>query len=160
MPLLHKRFDGRSNFKQSSMKKSFLIVLLMIYCTTVMAQKDREAIQATVVGFFNGLSLIDADTLRYYSTADFELLEDGEVWNMDTLIKRIMPRKGSNVKRFNSFTFITTSIDKNRAWVSYHNTADFTLADKQRQLKWLESAVLVKSKGRWRIQLLHSTVKK
>jgi hypothetical protein len=160
MPLLHKRFDGRSNFKQSSMKKSFLIVLLMIYCTTVMAQKDREAIQATVVGFFNGLSLIDADSLRHYSTADFELLEDGEVWNMDTLIKRIMPRKGSNVKRFNSFTFITTSIDKNRAWVSYHNTADFTLADKQRQLKWLESAVLVKSKGRWRIQLLHSTVKK
>jgi hypothetical protein len=142
------------------MKKSFLFVLLVICSASVMAQKDRQAVQAAVVGFFNGMSLIDADTLRHYSTADFELLEDGEVWNIDTLIKAIMPRKGSNIKRVNSFSFITTRVHKNMAWVSYHNTADFTLAEKQRQVRWLESAVLVKSKGRWRIQLLHSTKKK
>jgi hypothetical protein len=104
------------------MKKSLFFVLLMFYCAGVNAQKDRQAIQATVIGFFNGLSLIDADTLRYYSTADFELLEDGEVWNLDTLINIITPRKGSNITRVNSFTFLTTKVHKNMAWVSYHNT--------------------------------------
>lgn len=142
------------------MKKSFLIVLLMFCGASVMAQKDQQAIQASVVGFFNGMSLINADTLRYYTTTDFELLEDGEVWNMDTLISKIMPRKGSNINRVNTFKFITFRIEKNMAWVSYHNTADFTLAEKHRQVRWLESAVLVKNKGRWRMQLLHSTVKK
>ena len=139
------------------MKKLFVIFFLFLSVSDIMAQKDSQSIQATVIGFFNGLSLINSDTLKHYTTSDFELLEDGEVWNMDTLVNAVKPLKGSNMIRVNSFNFLTTKIQKDIAWVSYYNTADYTMDEKKRQVRWLESAVLVKTKGRWKIQLLHST---
>ena len=75
------------------MRKVILLSFIIIGSTKLFAQKDQRQIEATVVGFFNGLSLVNADTLRQYSTIDFHLLEDGQVWNLDTLINKIMPRK-------------------------------------------------------------------
>lgn len=139
------------------MKGIFFISLFAMCSTHLLAQKDKRKIEATVVGFFNGLSLVNADTLKYYSTTDFQLLEDGQVWNMDTLINKIMPRKNSKIERINTFEFIRTEQSGNMAWVSYNNSAEFRLGEKQQIMKWLESAVLTKSKGSWKIQLLHST---
>lgn len=139
------------------MKKIFPIIILIIYSNQLIAQKDKEKIESAIIGLFNGLSLINADTLNYYATPDFHLLEDGEVWNMDTLLNRIMPRKNANIKRINKFEFIRTVQKKNMAWVSYLNTAEFSQGDKKRTVKWMESAVLQKENKRWRIQLLHST---
>ena len=81
------------------MKQIIFISLFFIHSTELIAQKDKIQIEAAVVGFFNGLSLINADSLQHYSTSDFHLLEDGEVWNMDTLLSKVMPRKNSNIQR-------------------------------------------------------------
>lgn len=121
------------------------------------AQKDEVNIKGTIVGFFNGLSLINIDTMEYYSTTDFHLLEVGMIWNLDTLINKIMPLKNSNFQRINTFEFIRINQTKKTAWVSYHNSALYSLDGKQRTKKWLESVVVVKRKGRWKIQMMHST---
>ena len=135
-----------------------LFISVFIICTTdLFAQKDKINIEASITGFFNGLSLVNADTLKHYSTTDFQLLEDGQVWNLDTLLSKVMPRKNSNIQRVNTFEFIRTTQSGNMAWVSYHNSALFTKGDKQKTMNWMESAVLVKDKGRWRIQMMHST---
>jgi hypothetical protein len=139
------------------MKKVILVSLIVISSVDLYAQKEKNKIEATIVAFFNGLSLINSDTLKYYSTSDFQLLEDGEVWNLDTLISKIMPLKNSNLQRTNQFEFIKIEQNKNNAWVSYNNSAEFRLGEKQQIIKWLESAVLIKNKGRWKIQMLHST---
>lgn len=139
------------------MKGIFFVSLFVIYSNNLLAQKDRNKIEATVVGFFNGLSLVNADTLKFYATPDFQLLEDGQVWNMDTLINKIMPRKNSKIERVNTFEFVRTEQSGNMAWVSYNNSAEFRLGEKHQIMRWLESAVLTKSKGNWKIQLLHST---
>ena len=139
------------------MRKVILLSFIIIGSTKLFAQKDQRQIEATVVGFFNGLSLVNADTLRQYSTIDFHLLEDGQVWNLDTLINKIMPRKNSGIKRINTFEFLKTEQAGKMAWVSYRNSADFSLGEKQQTIKWLESAVLIESQGRWKIQMLHST---
>lgn len=76
---------------------------------------------------------------------------------MDTLVSKISVRKNSGIKRVNKFQFIKTEQNENIAWVSYHNTADFSLNEKQQTVNWLESAVLKKESGRWKIKLLHST---
>jgi len=143
-------------------KKHFMRVMLfaslfVMYSMNLLAQKDKNKIEGTVVGFFNGLSLVNADTLKYYSTADFQLLEDGQVWNMDTLVNKIMPRKNSKIERVNSFQFIRIEQRGNMAWVSYNNSAEFRLGEKQQIMRWMESAVLTKSNGSWKIQMLHST---
>lgn len=138
--------------------KSILFIAVFIICSnSLLAQKDKNKIEATVAGFFNGLSLVDPDTLKYYSTPDFQLLEDGQVWNLDTLISKVMPRKNSKIVRVNKFDFIKTAQSGNMAWVSYHNSAEFRLGEKQQILRWMESAVLIRTGGSWKIQLLHST---
>ena len=139
------------------MKSLPVIFLFLISSTAIHAQKDQRKIEASIVGFFNGLSLLNQDTLSYYTASDFQLLEDGEVWNLDTLVNKIMPRKNSKVQRINKFEFIKVEQNGSMAWVSYNNQADFRLGEKQQTLKWLESAVLIKDKGRWKIQMLHST---
>jgi hypothetical protein len=139
------------------MKKIFVLLIFSCASTVVFAQKDSIGIKASIVGFFNGLSLISSDTLKYYTTGDFHLLEDGEIWNMDTLINRITPRKGLGIKRINHFKFIMFRQKGNMAWVSYFNTAELSLGDKQQKINWLESAVLVEERNRWKIQMLHST---
>ena len=139
------------------MKRILLTALIVISATGLFAQKDKASIEGTIVGFFNGLSLVDADTLKFYTTPDFQLLEDGEVWNLDTLLNKVMPRKNSKVQRINKFEFLRTEQNGKMAWVSYHNSAEFRLGEKQQVVRWIESAVLVKDKGRWKMQLLHST---
>jgi hypothetical protein len=43
------------------------------------------------------------------------------------------------------------------AFVSYHNTASIRANNKDKVLKWLESAVLVKMGEEWKVKMLHST---
>ncbi len=134
----------------------FLLVATFSYKTAV-AQEEKKEIEATIRYFFDGLSEIDVQKLRDHTTADFHLLEMGEVWTLDTLINKIAPRKGLGIVRVNRFDFIRVEQTGSIAWVSYFNRADMSFNEKKRSIKWLESAVLVKEKGKWRIQLLHST---
>lgn len=139
------------------MKKLFFITLLVIASAQLFAQAEKKPIEASIVGFFNGLSLVNADTLKYYTTTDFLLLESGEIWNLDTLVNKVMPMKNLNISRVNAFEFITIEQQGKMAWVGYHNAATYRMGDKERVAKWLETAVLVKEQGRWKIRMLHST---
>ena len=120
---------------------------------------QRDSIEATIIRFFDGLSEVNPAKLKEHCTADFLLLEVGEVWNMDTLISKISRMRHVNFKRVNTFSFIRTEQQGDIAWTSYHNTADFAVDDRKRSVNWLESAVLVREAGKWKIKLLHSTRK-
>ena len=121
----------------------------MLYCL--------RPIEITISRFFDGISEIHEEKLRATVTEDFILLENGHLWNMDTLVTKVKNPKNPGIRRVNKFEFIKTEREGNTAWVSYHNTADFSLNEKQQTVKWLESAVLRKEKGKWKIKLLHST---
>lgn len=139
------------------MKQLFFLLLFVLSMQTGFSQNESQKIQSAVIGLFNGLSLFNPDTLRYYSSSDFELLEDGEIWSMDRLINEVVPKKNAGIVRINKFEFISTRQQGNMAWVSYKNTAEISRGDKHQTIRWLESAVLVKQKGMWKIQMLHST---
>jgi hypothetical protein len=140
------------------MKRIYCLLLFVVSISPALyAQREKENIEMSISKFFDGFSELAINKLKEYSTADFILLENGEVWNLDTLISKISGRKNSNVRRVNKFEFIKTEQNRKVAWVSYHNTAEFTVNEKQQTVKWLESAVLVKEKGIWKIKLLHST---
>lgn len=142
------------------MKKIIFSVLLVLAFVNSNAQQktmvQKEAEQ-TVINFFEALSALDFDKMRYY-TKNIKLVEYGEVWNIDTLINAMKPSVGKNEKRINTLVFLDTEIKENTAWLIYNNTADFEADGKKGRMKWLESVVLVKDEGRWKISLLHSTV--
>lgn len=145
------------NFKTIMKPIILLFTLMLCFSISSSAQKEKDSIENAITRFFDGISEINPGVLRDYSTSDFLLLENGEVWTVDTLINKLSTRRNSNLVRINKFRFIKTEQDGNIAWVSYHNTAEFRLNDKQQTVRWLESAVLVKDKTRWKIKLMHST---
>lgn len=145
------------------MKRLLFIFGFFICCfsfTGAAQNKELHPAQECVVKFFDAMAAIDTDLMETLVTPDFQLLEDGEVWNLE-IIKGYMDQlKNLDFKRINHLSFISIKGDEQVKWVAYHNKADITVNGQQMQMNWLESAVLQNINGRWKIQLLHATEKK
>jgi ketosteroid isomerase-like protein len=121
--------------------------------------RERRAVQQTVINMFDALSGRDSVSLKLYCADDITLYEYGQVWNIDTLItKGIVLNTASDFKRVNGFDFINTTVTKKTAWVSYRLRSEITSHGKQRIVQWLETVVLVKQQGDWKIKVLHSSL--
>ena len=119
----------------------------------------QEAVKQAVIKLFDALSNRDSVSLKTYSTADITLYEYGQVWNIDTIIlKAITLNQSVDFKRTNSFDFISTTVDKTMACVTYYLQSVVTRDGKQSTVQWLETVVLVKEKKLWKIKHLHSTL--
>ena len=114
-------------------------------------------VEQTIIRFFNGISALDWKVMETTTTDNFLLLEDGAVWNMDSLVTRLSPLKSMSFSRVNQLKFIEQGESKNAAWAAYHNTADIKVNGREVKLEWMESAFLIKENGAWKIRLLHST---
>ena len=144
--------------------KKITTLLTAILCTTLLqAQQsttnNQQAVQQTVIKMFDALSNRDSISLKAYCTADVTLYEYGQVWNIDTLIlKAITQNQAADFKRTNTFDFITTTTNKNMAWVTYRLQSVIIEDGKQISLLWLETVVLVKERKQWKVKHLHSTL--
>ena len=118
-----------------------------------------EKPEQVIIDFFQAMADLNFTKLRSYCQPDFELLEHGEVWSIDILENKLKPNVGTGMHRENKFDFIKVKVQGKTAWVSYWNEAHITRTNQpDRHVKWLESAVLVKTSQGWKIGLLHSTV--
>lgn len=138
------------------MRKIFSFLVLITIGMHAAAQQKND-IQATVIRLFDGMSAMNNEAIKAEVSSDFTLLEDGKLWNTDSLTRAINKGKGMDIKRVNKFEFLKTEQAGNTAWVSYYNTAELEYKGRQITVRWLESAVLVKEQGKWKIKLLHST---
>lgn len=120
---------------------------------------EQHSMEATVIGLFDALSLLDADKAKSFCTNDVSILETGKVWTFDSLASRINTRKAlsADFKRINRFNFIDARIYQDAGWLSYFNEATITSSGKTVTVRWLESVVLKKTGADWKIALLHST---
>lgn len=146
-------------------KRISLLIIALSLSTLLQAQpsltKDQQAVQQTVINFFESLSARDSVCLKSYSTTDITLIEYGQVWTLDTLIRRaIRLNTAADFKRANTLEFINSSADKNTAWATYNLHSEITREGKQVSIHWLESVVLVREKKKWKLKALHSTMMK
>ncbi|HLO36946.1 MAG TPA: nuclear transport factor 2 family protein [Lacibacter sp.] len=143
------------------MQKINLLFFSLLFSAITSAQttnSEQVTVQQTIQNLFTALSNRDSAGLRLHSTADVHFYEYGEVWTIDTLIKKVMYVKPADYKRTNSFEFVETTIDGNTAWVTYYLQSEITRNGKKEIVKWMETVVLVKQKEQWKIQLLHSSL--
>ena len=119
---------------------------------------DSASVQQVVIKLFDGIAGIDSSEIVTQVTKDFLLLEDGLIWNTDSLIKVLKPMKTQDFKRTNEFRFVSQQIVGNMTWLVYYNTAHISFNGQKRDVNWLESAVLVKEDDKWKVKLLHSTM--
>jgi len=142
------------------MKAALLIILLgNTFVGSLYGQNtaDETKIKQVIQGFFQAFSDEDIPKLRSYCQADFTLLENGEIWSLDTLEAKLKPNFGKGMRRINTINFSRIQVKGATAWVAYSNQADIAMRDRKVTINWLESAVLEKSKGRWKLNMLHST---
>lgn len=144
------------------MQKINLLLVLLLLSVITSAQnntKEQEAVQQTVVKFFDALSNRDSVNLKAMSTADITLYEYGGVWTIDTLIlKAITLNTAKEFARTNTFEFIHTTVDNKMALVNYRLQSVIMRDGKQATLQWLETVVLIKERNQWKVKHLHSTL--
>lgn len=146
-----------------SLVLKILLAGLLTVCpfvSTLYGQKttDEELVKKVVVDAFQALADVDMHAFRRHCQPDFTLLENGEIWSVDTLEARMKPYIGSGMKRINTLDFVQVRMKGSTAWVTYRNRADIAQKGQSRTIRWLESAVLDKEKGVWKLAMLHSTV--
>jgi hypothetical protein len=89
------------------MKTIGLLILVLSLSRVVQAQqsltKDQQDVQNTVINFFETLSNRDSVALKNYCTAEVLFIEYGQVWNLDTLVRKaIRLNTASDFKRINT----------------------------------------------------------
>ena len=145
------------------MKQLFLILTILFLVTSwSLAQKkfgeNEKEVQQIIIQVFDALSTRDSVRVKNYCTSDIALFEYGQVWNLDSLIRKaIRENTASDFKRVNTFEFIETSVDGNTAWATYHLRSNIFRDGRESSAFWLETVVLVKQNRMWRLKVLHST---
>jgi ketosteroid isomerase-like protein len=144
--------------------KKFLLVATLLFVSTLLVNghdktnDKQQLVQKTVTDLFQALADRDPDKIKYNCTADILILESGAVWNLDTLVQKISQNTAADFKRINTLEFIETKVSGEIAWTTYNNQAEVTRNGKSGKIKWLETAILTKEDGRWKIKTLHSTL--
>jgi len=147
------------------MRKTYLSILFVLAGLFTQAQEklsnDQLLVQKTLTDLFQAISDRDTNKLKNSCTADIILLENGQLWNLDTLVQKVLQSRAKDFKRVNALGFIETKINGNFAWVSYNNQAEIIKdAHHITFVKWLETTILIKEDNSWKIRVLHSTLLK
>jgi Domain of unknown function (DUF4440) len=138
--------------------KLLLIALLLSAAGYAQKSQEKKNVQQSVENMFVTLTTADTAALKTFVTANVRFYEYGESWTIDTMIQKLMQIKSiPDFKRTNRFEFVSTSINKNTAWVTYYLQSTFTRNGKEDIVNWLETVVLIKEKKKWKIDVLHST---
>jgi ketosteroid isomerase-like protein len=150
----------RSTFPAKKMLLAAALLGASLLPAAAQSKPSAEAlpVQQAITGVFDGFSALSLEKIMRHCTPDVTILEDGVVWNADSIATAMKRVQGMDFKRVNSFNFLQTEVRGSTAWTSYYNQADMQINGKARQVRWLESAVLVKEAGGWKVKVLHSTV--
>jgi hypothetical protein len=140
----------------------FLLLLTLGLLSNCMQNKptdDPEMLKTVLRDYFDGLKNRDIKKLNEVTTTDFVSFEDGKVWTNDSLINSI-----SQFKSFQGewkFDNLKVNVDHSSGDITYFDHGDFILNDTiKMSFDWIESATFRKIDGKWKLNFLHSTVKK
>lgn len=145
------------------MKKLPVIILatgvLFFYSCQQKKTDDPEKLKEVLTGYFDAIKARDFQKMKDLSTEDFILFEDGKVFNNDSLIK-LMSTMPDAVVDYKFENFII-NVDQNTGNMRYYNQGEFIINDTIRLTpRWLESATFKKIDNNWKLEFLHSTVRK
>ena len=147
------------------MRKTYLSILFVLAGLFTQAQvklsTDEIQVQKTLTELFQSIADRDTAMLKNSCTADIILLENGLVWNLDTLVQKVLQSRAKDFKRINTLGFIETKVKGNFAWVTYNNQAEIIRNEQHITfVKWLETTILIKEANGWKVRVLHSTLLK
>jgi ketosteroid isomerase-like protein len=121
------------------------------------AVADQDQVTETVRSFFAAASADDLDKLHAVAAPDFYAFDAGGRFTRDTLMDMIKAAHAASKVYVWTVNEPEVHISGDMAWITYLNRGSIKDASGTKDVTWLESAVLGKEKGIWRIHFFHST---
>src|SRR5688500_60225 len=134
-------------------------ISLLSSCAPNKPIDDPEKVKQVIYNYFDGISTKNFQKMKDACTADFVLYEDGKVFNNDSLFNLInaMPKYTAKY----DFKNFRVNVDQATASMSYFSHMDLTLNDTTNiTFDWLESATFKKEEDVWKLEFMHSTIRK
>jgi ketosteroid isomerase-like protein len=120
---------------------------------------SAEQVQAlnTVKTVFAASESDDLDKFHSVIAPGFYIFDNGKRFDGDAIMELIKKLKAAgNLYEWN-VTEPDVHVNGNSAWIAYINRGSITNASGKHDQQWLESAVLQKQSGNWKIVFMQST---
>ena len=131
--------------------------LLLLPATTCAGDTDKEQVVEALRTMMAATSAEDMARIREVTTPGFYIFDMGHDMTAEQLVGMVRDRRESGVTFNWQVTEPRVNIDGHTAWVTYVNPGAIARGAKTKEMAWLESAVLRRIDGSWRIVFLHST---
>lgn len=118
---------------------------------------DQLQVTETVRAMFAAAASEDLDKFRTVIAPNFYAFDAGGRFTGDALMELIKTAHAAGKVYVWTVNEPEVHVDGDVAWITYVNRGSIKDASGTKELSWLESAVLRKEKGSWRIQFFHST---
>jgi ketosteroid isomerase-like protein len=118
---------------------------------------DESQIVDTVGTIFDAARADDVAKFKSVIAAEFYIFDGGARFNADSIMAFIKAQHAAGKHYEWNVTEPDVHISGNTGWIAYVNKGSITDASGTTNQKWLESALLEKQAGNWKIIFMHST---
>ena len=122
-----------------------------------LAASDLAEVTETVRTMFAAMAADDSKKFRAVTTPDFYAYDVGKRFTGDELMNLIKGALAEGKTYVWSVNEPEVHLHGDLAWITYVNNGSVKDATGTKNVTWLESAILQKEAGTWRIRFLHST---
>lgn len=139
--------------------KFYLIYLMMLFSISLKAQSGKDSIELVnlLVKDYKTMENYDSKTHLENCTDKYLLVEDGEIWDMKKELDFYNKNSGRVMNRKNFFDIKYVRVQGEFAYTVYNLRSEIVENGNRQILNWVESVIFRKVKGRWKIEVIHST---
>lgn len=117
---------------------------------------DHAEIERTVHAMYDALRAGEAAAFKRVTTATFYSYDGGKRYDGAELVNVIRDAHASGTQFIWSLGPMDTKRQCDVAWLTWENVGSVGKPPEVKPVRWLESAVLVREDGRWKIDFFHS----
>jgi hypothetical protein len=114
------------------------------------------SIERTVHAFFDALRREDMAAFRQLTTSSFYSFDVGKRYAGTELVDVVKDAHRRGVQLHWSIGEMDTNVACNVAWSAWENVGSAGIPPDVKPVRWLESAVLVRENGSWKVDFFHS----
>lgn len=118
---------------------------------------EEKDVTETVRMMFAAFAADDFAKFHEVAAPDFYAFDGGERYEGDELIELLKKLHAGGKTFVWTITEPAVQVQGDVAWITYVNDGSIQDSSGTKKMAWLESAVLRKKDGKWRVQFLHST---
>lgn len=145
------------------MKRAAVLVMLMLTgCAhshqraCVASSRSEADIEHTVRAFFDALRNEDKAAFQQLTTSSFYSFDVGKRYAGTELVDVVRDAHARRVQLNWSVGPLDTKLGCDVAWSAWENVGSAGIPPDVKPVRWLESAVLVRQDGNWKVDFFHS----